>query len=286
MTLYGATILRVDTMLQGVEWEKYEKYLDRQIMNYSHVSFIFNRILEIPSFKGYHLALENREYRSSVYKKASSWYYYAFSIICGPYVMAIENLPECYDPKKDVMRKYGEAYGLGTIRRFVEFRSEAVFNIRVFVKYFYQWDKVSPISRLQLGMIAITPQIVCKKICNKDKKKLLKQYESFQQRNDKVFIYGAGRVGTIYAKYFEKENIFFSGFCVSDTQGQTAYLGYPLYAIDTIDITTQTGVIVALQEENARDVLKLLREKGITEEQIFYSPDYYRMISFELGYRD
>lgn len=285
-TLFGATVLKVETMLQGVVWENYDKFLDWDIINYSHISFIFNRLLEMPGFRGYHLALENREYRSSVYKKTSTWYYYAFSIICGPYVKAIENLPAEYKPKRDVIRKNGEAYGLGRIRRFVEFRAENVFNIQVFIKYFKQWKKVSPIHRLRLGIIAVTPQAVCKRICYKDKKILLKQFWEFYQKHDRIFIYGAGRVGTIYSKYFEKENISFQGFCVSDAQGRTTYLKYPLFSVDEIDFASQTGAIIALQEENAKDVLKLLRGKGICEDHIFYSPDFYKLISFELGYRD
>ena len=37
---------------------------------------------------------------------------------------------------------------------------------------------------------------------------------------------------------------------------------------------------------NASNVIELLRKRGIDEEHIFYSQDFYKMISYELGYRD
>lgn len=286
ITLLGATILNIHTLLQGVEWNKYEQYLDDQIICFSHLSFIFNRILEIRSFKGYHLALENREYRSSVYKKTSSWYYYAFSIVCGQYVKAVDGLPESYNVKKNVIRKYGETFGLGSIRRFLEFRMENVINLQIFVKYFREWKLISSINRCFLFTISILPKSVCKKICYRNNKKLREKFDIFIQRHEQVWIYGAGRVGTIYANFFDKEQINFLGFCVSDTHGKNMYLDYPLCGIDEVKGTSQTGIIIAMQEENAKDVLRLLKKQGRKEENLFYSQDFYKMISFELGYRD
>lgn len=285
IALYGTTILNVRTMLKGVDWEKYEQYLNERIINFSHVSFMLNRILEIPDFKGYHLQLESREFRSSVYKKAASWHDSAFSIICGQFVRAIENLPADYDSKINVIRKNGESFGLGKIRRFIEFRAENVYNLRVFREYFGEWNKVSPISRLRLCLIAVLPKAFCEKICYKNKKKLSKLFEGFYKKHTKILLYGAGKSGMIYANYFEKEKISFDGFCVSNAQGKTSFMEHPLYSVNDVDFTPQTGVVVAVQEENARDVLKLLKQREVAEEHVFFSQDFFNMISFELGYR-
>lgn len=286
MSLLGASILNVRSVLQGMAWEGKEQYLREKIIDFAHLSFIFHRILELPDFTGFHVSLEDREYRSSVYKKASGWYRLMFYIICESWVYTIESLPNVYSAKEKAIFR-GGSLSLGTVRRFRELRMEGIFDLRVFGKYFSTWNKVCPIKKSRLLTIAVTPKAWLRRQYEANKDNLLQIFHMFKKKHQKVFIYGAGRVGTVYAMYFEQEHITFDGFCVSHMQeGKTSFLGYSLYGIDSIDVSSETGMIVALQEENARDVLKVLEERDFAEEHVFYSQDFYKMISFELGYRD
>ena len=115
---------------------------------------------------------------------------------------------------------------------------------------------------------------------------MLKAFESFRGAHERIFLYGAGRVGAVYAMYFDRGQVPFDGFCVSDPQGKSSYMDHPLYAGDAIDFNAGNGVVVTLQEQNAGDVIGMLKKRGIDEKHIFYSQDFYKMISYELGYRD
>ena len=284
MSLLGASILKVDTVLSGKDWNK-EEYLRDKIVDFPHVSFMFHQILKLSEFSGAHVSLEDREYRSSVYKRASGWYKIVFYIICESWVQVIEGLPNLYTDKEGAIFKGGR-YSLGSIQRFRQLRMEGIFDFGIFLKYFFVWNRVCAVSRGRLLMLSVTPRFCLQRNYDNRKKRMLKALENFRKAHDKIFLYGAGRVGAVYAMYFDREQFAFEGFCVSDAQGKSSYMNHPLYAVDAIDLNARTGVAVSLQEQNAQDVLGLLEKRGMDKTHIFYSQEFYKMISYELGYRD
>ena len=75
LTLFGAAMLNVHTILNGVEWNIYEeKFFEENLINFSHVSFYFNRIVEMKQFRALHIPIESKEFKSSMYKKYPGWH--------------------------------------------------------------------------------------------------------------------------------------------------------------------------------------------------------------------
>lgn len=285
MSLLGASILNVKTMLLDLTWEDRDEYLQEKIIDFAHLSFIFHHILRRFDFKGYHVSLQNREYRSSAYKKVSGWHSMIFYIICESWVETIKSLPDIYLNKEAAIFRGGK-YSLGTSRRFQELRMEGIYNFKIFFKYISVWSKVCSINKWHLFAIALMPEAWLWRQYESTKKKLLGEFRAFREKHRQIFLYGAGRVGTVFAIYFQREHVEFDGFCVSNALEDMSHLGRPVYTISALNITPEMGIVIALQEENAQDILHLLKDRKVPDEHIFYSQDFYKLISYELGYRD
>lgn len=285
MTLYGATILNTHTILKDVDWDRYEKrFLKKNIINFSHVSFYFTRIAELNQFQALHISLENRQYRSSVYKKESGWHGITFFILCESWVKTIKGLPSCYHSKRETILKGGKYSSFRGEQDFYKFRMEGIFNLKVFVRYFFDWKQVCEIPRKKLWAIALASREKMKDIELAQVQEEYKKFQKFCSKYSEIVIYGAGRVGHVYGKFFEQQNILFKGFCVS-AKGEEEYLGHPVYTLQELETQMrEIGVVVALQEQNAGEVIGYLEDMQLGE-NIFYSNRFYEIICYQLGYR-
>ncbi len=147
LTLYGAALLNVNTLLSGVNWEIYEKkFLKSEVINFSHVSLYFNRIAEMNNFRALHIPIENKEFKSSMYKKKPGWHNDTLFILCESWVKTIERLPDCYMTKKEAMRKPGMFTVFQSEKLFQRLKIEGILDVSKFFKYRKEWKKVCNIS--------------------------------------------------------------------------------------------------------------------------------------------
>lgn len=79
---------------------------------------------------------------------------------------------------------------------------------------------------------------------------------SFAEKNDNLFIYGAGQWGKVVKNILKGNNI--KGFIVSDNSQQEEMLGYKVYKITDFKEYTDISIIVALSEKNRKEVEPLL----------------------------
>ena len=84
----------------------------------------------------------------------------------------------------------------------------------------------------------------------------------FCKKYSKVYIYGAGKCGLRYLRYFRKNNIEVSGVLVSSKECYWNTLdGIPIYEFDKLEISnTDTGIVLALNKNNMKQVMEKIGE--------------------------
>lgn len=89
--------------------------------------------------------------------------------------------------------------------------------------------------------------------------------------SNSLYIYGAGCKGQSAAQFFNSNGIKFKGFLVSNSKPATKTLfGHNVYSIyDVIKKEPKMHILLALNENNAMEVMDLLTSLNFPEEQIF-----------------
>ena len=89
------------------------------------------------------------------------------------------------------------------------------------------------------------------------------QIEYFCSRNQTTYIYGAGLEAKRWAAVMLKRNLLFEGFVVSYGQEKSDKLmGKKVYCLSEIT-KADIGFIIALNQKNTKEVLPVLKEKGL-----------------------
>lgn len=284
VTLYGAVLLNTHTMLDRIDWRKYEDIFTIKCNSYRVVTFYFNRILELKRFCALHLAMDPQIVRHSKYKRAPWWIHQCFKILFEDWVSTIEKLPDCYTGKDDAMRKI-EYFGLLTGKALCYRRIDGDYTLKKYIKYRRDFAKLMTIPNYKLLALALTPRGIVKKILelrmkkSKELNRLQKFYKSFSQ----IIIFGIGDSAFRYAKYFEQQKMEFLGFCAQRPHGRKEYMGHPIFSIDDLAQMESIGVIVALGEDGARVAIPDITKK-LSTDSVYFSADLEIVILYELGY--
>ena len=88
------------------------------------------------------------------------------------------------------------------------------------------------------------------------------------QQCDKVYLYGAGKIGSEIAGYLKGNGMDFEGFMVAAKEGNPeSVLGKSVFSVDEVAADSLDGALVLLtvKEATQRQVLPVLREKGFRE---------------------
>lgn len=282
LTLFGAVILNVKTMLSDVDWKDYElKYSSKELINFSHVSFYFNKLAAKESFKVLHLSLKPYLLTTSALKENYGWYKETFYVICCGWVHTIKNLPNCYKDKREAMVKFGK-YTVFNPMSLLKLREDGCFNVSIYKQFRSVWEEVCDIPVIKLYIIASMPIFM-----NRYIRKVWIYFRNFKgrmhlkkflKRYPKFIIYGAGKKALRYGKSFDKENILYNGYCVTELSGNNSkLLGHPVYRLaDIEDSLNNVGIVLALNPLNAEEVIQILHSKGL-KENVFYDNDLYNV---------
>lgn len=279
LTLFGAAILNADTMLRGVDWVYYEqKYQKTELVNFSHVSFYFTRICKLKQFRALHMSVDPREFSSSIYKKGPGWYRDAAFIFCEAWVSTIEDLPECYTGKAEVMKKPGGYSMLKDEKSFLTLRGEEVFSLKILWKYRDKWTKVCGVPVWKLYLIAALPACLAR-FGQKEtglEKRGKKRLFTFCQSVPVVYLFGTGWGGYGYGELLNRAGIAYQGFCVSNTAENPARLcDHPVCALDGLD-RERVGVVVSMAAEKGKVIQAMLKERGF--QHVYFDPDFFDVV--------
>ncbi|MFV0238795.1 MAG: hypothetical protein ACK5H4_01975 [Lacrimispora sphenoides] len=280
LTLFGAVILNVKTMLSDVDWNDYElRYSSKEFINFSHVSFYFNKLASKECFKALHLSLNPSFFEISALKEKSGWYDEMFYVMCHGWVQTIKALPDCYKDKKEAMVNHGK-YTIFKALNLLKLREDGYFNMSIYKQYRCVWKEVCDIPIIKLYMIASMPVFASRYV-----RKTLRYLKTFKgrmhlkiflKRYPKIIIYGAGKKALRYGKHFNEENIPYSGYCVTESSdNDSKLLGHPVYRLKDIEESlSYFGIVLALNPDNAKEVIEILKARGL-KENVFYNDNLY-----------
>ncbi len=286
LTLYGAALLNVNTLLSDVNWEIYEKkFLKSEVINFSHVSLYFNRIAEMNNFRALHIPIENKEFKSSMYKKKPGWHNDTLFILCESWVKTIERLPDCYMTKKEAMRKPGMFTVFQSEKLFQRLKIEGILDVSKFFKYRKKWKKVCNIPPEKIFLISIVPAKIWENKEKRQRKIQLKKCTEFMKRYSGVVIYGAGNWAYLVGSYCKMKKIEFEYFCVTSlNQNKKSYMDHPVKElIDVVDDLRSKAIILCMRDDYALEVIDMLRKLELSD-NMYYDQDLFETVSYELGY--
>ena len=268
-TYFGTVILNSHTVLANVDWNHYEtKYKKKKFINYSHVSFFFNRILELNDFKCMHLPLYNY-FTKSVYKKEAGWRKDTFPVLCKGGVSTIKALPSCYTNKKKAILDLGVNSVFYNADAFWKLKNEGIYNFRNFVKYFFTWRKVCNVGYGDLFIMAI-PFELEKKLVHW---KLAGELRKFGKGFKCLYLYGAGTVGERCGKYLLQNGVDYTGYIVTkDYENKATLNNHPVVEIDKLESSKDMGIIITVSDNLSEEIITKLKEYGYGN-QIFYNSE-------------
>ncbi len=272
MTLFGAVIVNVHTILENAPWSYIEeKYEIPKHINYSHIGLYFESIYRLDKFRAYHLAA-GQEVWGSRLKRRAGWYQDAFQILCEYWPSTVNALPSYYTDKWTAINKLGY-YSCLLPWSFLFFRSGHVYNIHTFFKYRKILIGMSRLNTFQLWSLScLNPKVAYYLATNglnsyvKDCQKIYRLH-SYCKKSQKIFIYGAGGVAQRYAGYLDRKRIPYQGFLVTQEENNPKQLkNYPVIPLGEFKASyDEVGVIIGLNRKNMKDIQPMLMEHGIWE---------------------
>ena len=93
--------------------------------------------------------------------------------------------------------------------------------------------------------------------------KFIPSVNKYKAHHSDLYLYGAGQRGRKYLKWLTVNKIEIKGFIVSEKGKTDNYLGYPVYALDDIQIDESIGIIIAVSEKLAGQIENNLKIHGI-----------------------
>lgn len=267
MTLFGAVIVNVHTILGNVMWPYIqEKYETPDHINYSHIGLYFETICRTGKFRSLYLAVNGEVWESSL-KGNAGWYKDSFKFLCEYWPSTMEALPEYYTDKRKSINKLGYYSCLRPLS-FLNYRAGDVYNIKSFLKYGKILKDMSRLNTFQLLCLACLNPKIAYFIAANDLKGYVKEIRKvhrlkcFCKNNQKIYIYGAGLMAKRYAEYLQNNGIGYQGFLVTQQdKNPREFQNHPVIALSKFkDLRNEGRIIIGLNQKNIEEVSPVLIE--------------------------
>lgn len=261
MTLYGATILKISTMLLNVQWNKlFNKYMTPECIYHSHVALIFEQLNVMENYQVIHLSLNKNDFICSNIVKISGWKKDIFYVWCYCWPEMIKKLPKTYQNKNIVIKKHGVNSKILSYEKLKEFRKENILNFRIYLLYANKWHTLTDVCKWKILALSIMPLVCIKKIEQKqiNERWLKNKIKRFCKKYKTIYIYGAGKNAERYTKYFEALEIEFEAYIISNlVDGLKMLNGHKVIVYSPQLLHDKyTGVLLALNEINTKQVMQ------------------------------
>lgn len=283
MTLYGAVVLKISTMLREVNWKMLiEKYAVPECINHSHVAFYFERLSSMHDWRALHLSFLEQDLIASSLKKFPGWQKETFYVWCHCWPSMINRLPGVYKNKRRVIKKSGVNSGILTYSNFVSLRAEEILDIDIYRCYRKKWHQLTNVPRIVIWIISVFPISTVIYMRNGKtvwlyikhlllRKRLKKKLKKYCTKFDKIFIYGAGKKASGYTKYLNEMNIKFEAYLVSEVLDNNIKIidGHKVIPFcPNLIKDEKIGIILALNEKNTKEVLVQILS-GVDRKRLF-----------------
>lgn len=278
LTLYGAALLKCDSMLSNVDWNYYiEKYNVPTRVNHSHLGFYFEKILSMPDFTAYHVSVPVTTLYVSALRPSSGWLKDTFYVwgICFP--ETIEVLPSYYNYyKKQVIKESNVLGDIFNYNNMVRLRILNIYTLDIFNEFKSKWENLTTLSEKTLYKIATLPRFCLFNppsfIKDMKIKKYLWHLKKFVKNKKELYIYGAGKIASYYADYFDCFSIPYKGFIVTNkSNNPSEFMDHPVFALDDVDLNQfGVGVVLALGRKNTEEVMSIPQLRK-ADDKVFFA---------------
>lgn len=268
--LFGAVIVRKESIIKGTDWKMLsERYLTVNRRNFSHVCFLFERLLDIEragqDAKVLLMNLTSKYFWGTPMKKQSSWHREIFEIWLEYWPEALNSLPDYYKNKEIAIRNWGKRMGRYSTSSLLKLKKEGILDKEVYE--FYQ-DKIKQYGGVSYKLFE---NVLNNNLDEEQLKWNDGEMESlcdFCARYDKIAIYGCGIKAKRYFEFLQKEKIKVDSFYVSDNKinnNASEFMDVVVKGFGTYVGDEHTGLVLALNEENTEEVYPEVLERGLKE---------------------
>lgn len=264
---FGACILSTKTFIQGTDWKGLsDKYLKSKTINYSHIGFYYERAAKLQEFKACRLELHREDFLDFLRNEKTSWDKETIRICTECWGNVIMGLPEVYKRKKEALRTQDKWFLAN--HKLICYKQSGQFGIKSFLKYGKWFFLMNSKSFFQKMVIAVVPFFWSKYVyCHK----IIKNMNSAKEKQQKVYIYGAGRHAVECAQFLKEIGMDFEGFIVTSSAGNPKFLlEHPVYEAEMILNRNRAFVIIAILTSGAKEVEKYLDQVKQNNEQLNY----------------
>uniref|UniRef100_UPI004056696C glycosyltransferase n=1 Tax=Agathobacter sp. TaxID=2021311 RepID=UPI004056696C len=248
---FGACILNVKTFVRGTDWVEISKnYLKSKTINYSHLGFYFERAAEIENFKACKLELHREGFLDFLRNQKTSWDRETIRICTECWGSVISGLPDIYTTKAEAM-KTQDRWFLAA-HKLIFYKKNGQFGIKSFLRYGTWFKKIFPETFRQKMFIAIMPFFISKYVYSHT---IVRNIKRANKREQKVYVFGAGRHAAECAQFLNKINLTYEGFLVTNKNGNPVQLlSHPVYEISKYADNAKIFIIVAVQTSAVQEV--------------------------------
>lgn len=226
LTLFGASIINIKTFVAGTDWKQLEsKYLGKRTINFSQLGFYYERANQLKDFKARILQFPKGSFVSPEEKVEFRWYGDIVRVWSECWASTILNFPDVYKEKKSAIRDIDQLHL--SIKNFIDYRRDGVYNCRIFFKY-AKWLRIASSENiLRYFFIAAVPPGLSAKLYER---RFVRQIIKAQKNHKKIIIFGAAKYAFTCAEFMKKNNISFDAFIVSSMKNNSnVILEHPVY---------------------------------------------------------
>lgn len=217
---FGAVVLSVEKFLKGTDWEKfYSRYLVEKTKCFSQLSLYFGRAAEINDFKACEMNFKREDFLDFMRYEKPSWDGITIQLCTECWGENILGLPEVYTNKDQALQTQDKWFL--TKYKLIFYKKAKQYGIKSFFKYGKWFKRMFPSQYWQNLFIAVVPFRVSKYVYSN---KLMKAVRQAYIKQQKVYIYGAGRHAMECAAFLSKCEIPFDGFLVTNKENNPQML--------------------------------------------------------------
>lgn len=261
MTLYGATIARIETVLKNADWDALiNRYCVPDRINHSHVALYFEQLAKLDPVRVMHLSFPRKIVMPSPLKVESGWRKDTFFVWCHCWPSMIYALPEKYTDKQQVILQNGINSEILTKKNMVVLRKDGIYDFSQYRRYRKKWKKLTTIPVAELLLLAVCPRKAAWIFDWKNhrrKKKYIGRVRRFARRFELVYIYGCGIWAGYLSDILDENHIGYAGYVVSNHQNEkTSFREKQVRQIDAGLLNDpEVGFILGVSEGNAREIM-------------------------------
>lgn len=254
---FGAAIMRNDTFLKKIDWNKMsKKYLTDKRLKFSQIGLYLERLTEIDKPKVFTLEFPRESFYDLFRFQKASWDSESIQICLETWGEVISALPDRQYDKNNLLQTI-DKYFLSR-NKLIELKKDGCYNLSSYLKYNKWIRRIMPEMKRDFFAVAVFPCALLQKIYSRD---ITAKVRKARKKGHNICIYGAGKHGMECADYLNSRGIKADAVLVTDTKGNPACISsIPVYSASEYLSKNPSFVIIAMAKEYQAEVIAYLDE--------------------------